>query len=231
MVIPLFPRSNYRGFFTTGESYCTMYTLCNGKWSVLSLLTGCIFDRLPLSSLETQLKTLSSGQCVELTHCPLYFTFKNAISDKLTVQCLSWEVNNPSQIETDATKSQAWHQFWRKSPQHRKVWHRPHMTVLRFLFDKQDVKCAALLTQISHNDDRVRFFWHMALMHGDFRFYISDTFLERRTNISRWKWDVLSEKISLLTLFWHRHWANLLRDKKNRGVCAWLVDWLGTIHV
>ena len=23
-----FPRSNYRGFFTTGESYCTMYTLC-----------------------------------------------------------------------------------------------------------------------------------------------------------------------------------------------------------
>ena len=31
MVIPLFPRSNYRGFFTTGESYCTMYTLCNGQ--------------------------------------------------------------------------------------------------------------------------------------------------------------------------------------------------------
>ena len=25
-----FPRSNYRGFFTTGESYCTMYTLCSG---------------------------------------------------------------------------------------------------------------------------------------------------------------------------------------------------------
>ena len=25
-----FPRSNYRGFFTTGESYCTMYTLCIG---------------------------------------------------------------------------------------------------------------------------------------------------------------------------------------------------------
>jgi len=25
-----FPRSNYRGFFTTGESYCTMYTLCTG---------------------------------------------------------------------------------------------------------------------------------------------------------------------------------------------------------
>ena len=24
-----FPRSNYRGFFTTGESYCTMYTLCS----------------------------------------------------------------------------------------------------------------------------------------------------------------------------------------------------------
>ena len=23
-----FPRSNYRGFLTTGESYCTMYTLC-----------------------------------------------------------------------------------------------------------------------------------------------------------------------------------------------------------
>ena len=147
---------------------------CNGgKWPVS---TGCLFDRLPLSSLETQLKTLSSGQCVELTHCPLYFTFKNAILDKITVQCLSWEVNNPSQVETDATKSQAWHQFWRKSPQHRKVRHRPHMTVLRFLFDKQDVKCAALLTQISHNDDRVRFFWHMALMHGDFRFYISDTF-------------------------------------------------------
>ena len=28
MVIPLFPRSNYRGFFTTGESYCPMNTLC-----------------------------------------------------------------------------------------------------------------------------------------------------------------------------------------------------------
>ena len=27
-----FPRSNYRGFFTTGESYCTMYTLCNGTF-------------------------------------------------------------------------------------------------------------------------------------------------------------------------------------------------------
>ena len=31
MVIRLFPRSNYRGFFTTGESYCTMYTLCSVK--------------------------------------------------------------------------------------------------------------------------------------------------------------------------------------------------------
>ena len=29
-----FPRSNYRGFFTTGESYCTMYTLCI-VWSLL----------------------------------------------------------------------------------------------------------------------------------------------------------------------------------------------------
>ena len=28
-----FPRSNYRGFFTTGESYCTMYTLCSGVLS------------------------------------------------------------------------------------------------------------------------------------------------------------------------------------------------------
>ena len=26
----LFPRSNYRGIFTTGESYCKMYTLCSG---------------------------------------------------------------------------------------------------------------------------------------------------------------------------------------------------------
>ena len=28
-VVTTFPRSNYRGFLTTGESYCTMYTLCN----------------------------------------------------------------------------------------------------------------------------------------------------------------------------------------------------------
>ena len=27
-VVTTFPRSNYRGFLTTGESYCTMYTLC-----------------------------------------------------------------------------------------------------------------------------------------------------------------------------------------------------------
>ena len=27
-VATTFPRSNYRGFFTTGESYCPMYTLC-----------------------------------------------------------------------------------------------------------------------------------------------------------------------------------------------------------
>ena len=33
MVIPLFPRSNYRGFFTTGESYCPMYTLCTAVQS------------------------------------------------------------------------------------------------------------------------------------------------------------------------------------------------------
>ena len=110
---------------------------CNdGKWPVLSL------DRLHLwqpSTFQSRESTQHTVQCPVL-EC---FTFKNAISDKLTVQCLSWEVNNPSQVETDATKSQAWHQFWRKSPQHRKVWHRPHMTVLRFLFDKQDVKCAA----------------------------------------------------------------------------------------
>ena len=30
MVIPTFPRSNYRGIFTTGESYCPLYTLYNG---------------------------------------------------------------------------------------------------------------------------------------------------------------------------------------------------------
>ena len=30
-VATTFPRSNYRGFFTTGESYCPMYTLCTGK--------------------------------------------------------------------------------------------------------------------------------------------------------------------------------------------------------
>ena len=30
-VVTTFPRSNYRGFLTTGESYCTMYTLCSGS--------------------------------------------------------------------------------------------------------------------------------------------------------------------------------------------------------
>ena len=29
-VATTFPRSNYRGFFTTGESFCPMYTLCSG---------------------------------------------------------------------------------------------------------------------------------------------------------------------------------------------------------
>ena len=35
-----FPRSNYRGFFTTGESYCTMYTLCIGVLSVPMINLG-----------------------------------------------------------------------------------------------------------------------------------------------------------------------------------------------
>ena len=35
-----FPRSNYRGFFTTGESYCTMYTLCN------VLFRFCVFFKI-----------------------------------------------------------------------------------------------------------------------------------------------------------------------------------------
>ena len=30
-VVTTFPRSNYRGFLTTGEYYCTMYTLCTGR--------------------------------------------------------------------------------------------------------------------------------------------------------------------------------------------------------
>ena len=33
-VVTTFPRSNYRGFLTTGESYCTMYTLCSGDLHV-----------------------------------------------------------------------------------------------------------------------------------------------------------------------------------------------------
>ena len=142
------------------------------RWKVAGL------DRLHLwqastFSLETQLKTLSSGQCVELTHCPLYFTFKNAILDKLTVQCLSWEVNNPSQIETDATKSQAWHQLWRKSPQHRKVWHRP--SSVRLFWHKY----AQVTMMIGCRSFDI---WHV--MHGDYRSYISDTSLERRSIIS-----------------------------------------------
>ena len=40
-VVTTFPRSNYRGFLTTGESYCTMYTLCSGHvlWLVCILLS------------------------------------------------------------------------------------------------------------------------------------------------------------------------------------------------
>ena len=33
-VVTTFPSSNYRGFFTTGESYCPMYTLCTVRWSI-----------------------------------------------------------------------------------------------------------------------------------------------------------------------------------------------------
>ena len=33
-----FPRSNYRGFFTPGESYCTMYTLCIVRRFILIII-------------------------------------------------------------------------------------------------------------------------------------------------------------------------------------------------
>ena len=42
-VATIFPCSNYRGILTTGESYCTMYTLCNVRqitlvpWLIVSL--------------------------------------------------------------------------------------------------------------------------------------------------------------------------------------------------
>ena len=47
-----FPRSNYRGFLTTGESYCPMYTLCTGvgerlSWAdLLSALLFCFVDSI-----------------------------------------------------------------------------------------------------------------------------------------------------------------------------------------
>ena len=56
MVIPLFPRSNYRGFFTTGESYCPMYTLCSDAGILYYCIGGsigssiiCASRLLPLS--------------------------------------------------------------------------------------------------------------------------------------------------------------------------------------
>ena len=36
-VATIFPCSNYGGFFTTGECYCTMYTLCNGVFPPLGV--------------------------------------------------------------------------------------------------------------------------------------------------------------------------------------------------
>ena len=36
-VATTFPRSNYRGFLTTGESYCPMYTLCSAVFPYFNL--------------------------------------------------------------------------------------------------------------------------------------------------------------------------------------------------
>ena len=57
MVIPLFPRSNYRGFFTTGESYCTMYTLCSAVLRVKILKSpSCSFSSSNYASTTTEVR-------------------------------------------------------------------------------------------------------------------------------------------------------------------------------
>ena len=47
-VATTFPRSNYRGFFTTGESYCPMYTLCTATLLSLTARLWWPLDRCEL---------------------------------------------------------------------------------------------------------------------------------------------------------------------------------------
>ena len=89
------------------------------------------------------------------------------------------------------------------------------MNVLGFLVDKQDVKCAALLTQIctSPKDDCVRFFWHMVCNAWRLQILHKWNFLRQADHYKPLKLIIVVKKvkkISLLTLFWHQHWANLL---------------------
>ena len=60
-VVTTFPRSNYRGFFTTGESYCTMYTLCSAKsqlsrWDLCNLKIWKIFVTSWVPDQDTKVK-------------------------------------------------------------------------------------------------------------------------------------------------------------------------------
>ena len=41
-VATTFPRSNYRGFFTTGESYCPMCTLCIAVIIVIAVIDAVV---------------------------------------------------------------------------------------------------------------------------------------------------------------------------------------------
>ena len=64
-----FPRSNYRGFFTTGESYCTMYTLCSVRMmSVFNLNKNVMRKKgLEIEADVKQIRIESNCDCIQIS--------------------------------------------------------------------------------------------------------------------------------------------------------------------
>ena len=64
-----FPRSNYRGFFTTGESYCTMYTLCSVRMmSVFNLNKNVMRKKgLEIEADVKQTRIESNCDCIQIS--------------------------------------------------------------------------------------------------------------------------------------------------------------------
>ena len=68
-VVTTFPCSNYRGFFTTGESYCTMYTLCSVRMmSVFNLNKNVMRKKgLEIEADVKQTRIESNCDCIQIS--------------------------------------------------------------------------------------------------------------------------------------------------------------------